>query len=145
MSKLTPNDRNPPFPTPAQSDADKSLQPGKFDLNDPSGPDSCRRSVGHGTRQRILPEPNKKRVLPRALTRRSHRDTSGRCRLNGSFTQAARKLYNCLAKRDGWDYACNEAFGEIFDVFGDIGAAHEFVCSGLGHREDFICSQTDRH
>ncbi|KAF4440285.1 hypothetical protein FACUT_3506 [Fusarium acutatum] len=101
MNKLTPDHRNLHVPASAQSNADKALHTGKFDLNDPSGQEALAAEL-----------------LDMGL------DTVD------DYVKSF---------QDGWDYACNEALGEIFGVFCDEGAAHELVCSGLGHQENFIC------
>ncbi|KAM0229736.1 hypothetical protein ACHAPO_009810 [Fusarium lateritium] len=162
MDKLTPDDRNLHIPAPAQSDADKVLHPGKFDPNDTSGQEALASQlvdmgldpvddfvksaegkipdVDPDSDEGVCPNPRTKRGLTRGL--RSRRDTFGGRRLNGRFAQAAGKLEKYLAKRDGWDYGCNEALGEFLGVFGDVGTAHELVCSGKDmwdSRDAFVC------
>ncbi|KAH6949080.1 hypothetical protein DER45DRAFT_624307 [Fusarium avenaceum] len=163
MDRITPEDRNLHLPAPAQSDADKVLHPSKFDPNDTAGQkalagqlldmgldpvdDFVKSAEGKipsndpEEDDGVCPNPNtsQKRSLPPVLRRR---DTLSSRRLNSRFAQAARRLDNYLAKRDGWDYACNEMLGEFMGVLGDVGTAHELVCSGKDMwdtRDAFVC------
>ncbi|KAF4332483.1 kelch domain protein [Fusarium beomiforme] len=162
IDKLAPENGNLHVPAPTQSDADKVLHPNAFNPDDTStqqaladelldmGLDPVDDFVKSAedkipnddpdSDDGLCPNPSKKRNFPRAIQPR--RDIVGSRRLTSRFAQAARKLDNYLAKRDGWDYACNEALGEFLGLFGDIGTTHELVCSGKDmwdSRDAFVC------
>ncbi|KAG9496126.1 hypothetical protein J7337_012705 [Fusarium musae] len=125
MRKLTPDDGSFHITAPAQSDADRLLQPGELDFDGSSGQEGLtaelldmrvnpvddlldklkvRYQMKNLTWTTNYGQTPTRSQAPRAQALRSHRETFGGRRFNvRGFAQTACKLNDCLFKRNGWE------------------------------------------